>query len=158
MNYCSDFLLTTDQGFPGGSVGKESTCNTGDLGLIPGLGRFLGGGHGNPLQFLSWRIPMDRGAWRAAVHGVANSQTWLSDYAHSTDQILSNQYMSIRQNSSLWLYSGLQHTSFKITCKKESKVNFRWVLKGYSTLTWLNEPDSTSGLEFGESQQVEALG
>ena len=37
-------------GFPGGSDGKESACNAGDLGLIPGLGRFLGGGHGNPLQ------------------------------------------------------------------------------------------------------------
>ena len=38
-------------GFPGGSVGKESGCNVGDLGLIPGLGRFPGGGHGNPLQY-----------------------------------------------------------------------------------------------------------
>ena len=38
-------------GFPGGSVGKESTCNVGDLGLIPGLGRSPGGGHGNSLQY-----------------------------------------------------------------------------------------------------------
>ena len=38
-------------GFPGGSVGKESACNAGDLGLIPGLGRFPGGGHGNQLQY-----------------------------------------------------------------------------------------------------------
>ena len=38
-------------GFPGGSEGKESTCNAGDLGSIPGLGRFPGGGHGNPLQY-----------------------------------------------------------------------------------------------------------
>ena len=38
-------------GFPGGSDGKEFTCNVGDLGLIPGLGRSLGGGHGNPLQY-----------------------------------------------------------------------------------------------------------
>ena len=37
--------------FPGGSVGKESACNTGDLGLIPGLGRSPGRGHGNPLQY-----------------------------------------------------------------------------------------------------------
>ena len=37
-------------GFPGGSDGKESVCNEGDLGLIPGLGRSLGGGYGNPLQ------------------------------------------------------------------------------------------------------------
>ena len=42
---------------PGGSAGKESTCNAGDLGLIPGLGRSPGGGHGNPLSILAWRIP-----------------------------------------------------------------------------------------------------
>ena len=58
-------------GFPSGSEGKESACNAGDLGSVPELGRFLGGGHGNPLQHLAWRIPMDRGAWRAAVQGIA---------------------------------------------------------------------------------------
>ena len=42
----------SDQGFPGGSAGKESACSAGDLGLIPELGRPFGGGHGNPLQFL----------------------------------------------------------------------------------------------------------
>ena len=52
-------------GFPGGSVGKESTCNVGDLGSIPGLGRSPGGGHGNPLQYSCLENPMDRGAWRA---------------------------------------------------------------------------------------------
>ena len=41
---------SNDQGFPGGSDGKESTCNVGDLGLIPGLGRSSEEGHGNPLQ------------------------------------------------------------------------------------------------------------
>ena len=40
-----------NSGFPGGSGGKKSTCNAGDLGLIPGLGRSPGGGHGNPLQY-----------------------------------------------------------------------------------------------------------
>ena len=49
-------------GFPGGSEGKESACNAGDLDSIPGLGRSLGGGHGNPLQYLAWRIPVYRGA------------------------------------------------------------------------------------------------
>ena len=42
---------TNSSGFPGGSEGKESTCNAGDLGSIPGLGKSLGGGHGNPLQY-----------------------------------------------------------------------------------------------------------
>ena len=63
-------------GFPGSSASKESACNVGDLGLIPALGRPLGGGHGNPL---AWRISMGRGAWQPAVHGVTKSQTQLSD-------------------------------------------------------------------------------
>ena len=50
-------------GFPGGSDGKESACNVGDLGLIPGLGRSPGGGHGNSLQYSCLENPMDRGAW-----------------------------------------------------------------------------------------------
>ena len=61
------------QGFTGGSDGKESACNVGDLGLIPGLGRSLGGGHDNPLQYSSLENSMDRGAWQDTVHGVAKS-------------------------------------------------------------------------------------
>ena len=107
------------KGFPGSSAGKESTCNVGDLGLIPGLGRSRGEGIGYPLQYswaslmaqtvknppavqenwvrfldwedplkgrmathssiLAWRIPMDRGAWRATVNRVAKSWTQMSD-------------------------------------------------------------------------------
>ena len=70
---------TMKQGFPGGSDGKESACNAGDMGLIPGLGRSPGEGHGNPLPYSCLVNPMDRGAWRATVHGVANSWTRLSD-------------------------------------------------------------------------------
>ena len=66
-------------GFPRGSDGKESAYNAGDLGLIPGLGRYPGVGHGNPLQYSCPRIHMDRGAWQATVHGVAKSQTRLSN-------------------------------------------------------------------------------
>ena len=66
-------------GFPGGSDARESACNAGHLGSIPGLGRSPGGGHGNPLQYSCLRIPMFRGAWPAIVHGVAKSQTRLSD-------------------------------------------------------------------------------
>ena len=65
--------------FPGGSDVKESACNAGDLGLIPGLGRFPGEGKGNPLQYSCLGNPMDRGPWWATVYGVAKSQTPLSD-------------------------------------------------------------------------------
>ena len=59
------------RGFPGSSNGKESACNAGDLGSIPGLGRSPGEGNGNPLQYLCLENPTDRGAWLAIVHGVA---------------------------------------------------------------------------------------
>ena len=54
--------------FPGGSAGKESTCKTGDPGLIPGLGRSPGEGKGYPLQYSGLENPMDRGAWQATIH------------------------------------------------------------------------------------------
>ena len=57
------------------SDGKESTCNVGDLSLIPGLGGAPGGGHGNPLQNSCLENLMDRGVWRAIVHGITKSQT-----------------------------------------------------------------------------------
>ena len=108
--YCVSFV-----GFHGGSAGKESACNAGNPGLIPGLGRFPGEGIGYPLQYswaslvaqmvknlltmqetwvqslgledpleevmashssiLAWRLPMDRRARRATVHGITKSQT-----------------------------------------------------------------------------------
>ena len=64
-----------DEGFPGGSVGKESACNAGDTGSIPGSGRCPGGGNGHPLQYACLENPMDRGAWWATGHGVAESDT-----------------------------------------------------------------------------------
>ena len=67
------------RGFPGGSDGKESACNMGDLGLIPGLGRSPEGGHGNSLQY-SPRGQRSLAGY--AFHGVPKSQTRLSDYGH----------------------------------------------------------------------------
>ena len=64
-------------GFPCGSDGKESTCNAGDLGSIPGLKRSPGEGQGNPLQYCCPENSMVRGAWWAPVHGIAKSQTGL---------------------------------------------------------------------------------
>ena len=62
-----------------GSNGKESACNVGDLGSIPGSERSPGKGNGNPLQYSCLRSSMDRGAWWATVHGVLKSWTRLSD-------------------------------------------------------------------------------
>ena len=56
-----------------GSDSKESACNAGDLGSVPGSGRSPGEGKGNPLQDSCLGSPMDRGAWWATVHGIAKS-------------------------------------------------------------------------------------
>ena len=66
------------RGLPCSSLGKESACSAGDPGSIPGLGRFPGEGNGNPLQYPCLENLTDRGAWWAAVHGVAKSRTQLS--------------------------------------------------------------------------------
>ena len=71
---------TPNLDFPGGSDGKASVYNAGDPGLIPGLGRSLGEGNGNPLESYCLENPMDRGAWSATVHGVVKSWTRLSDF------------------------------------------------------------------------------
>ena len=71
MLYCKSF--------PSSSEGKDSACNVGDLGSIPGLGRSLGERNGYPLQYSCLENPMERGAWWAIVHGVPKSQTLLSD-------------------------------------------------------------------------------
>ena len=60
-------------GFPGGSDGEESACNVGDQGLVPGSGRSLGEGNGNPLQYSCLGNSMGRGAWQATVRGVTKS-------------------------------------------------------------------------------------
>ena len=73
-------------GFPGGSVAKNvpaSAGDAGDPGSIPGSGRSPGGVNGNPAQDSCLENPMDRGAWRATVHGVAQSRTRLSDLTHT---------------------------------------------------------------------------
>ena len=62
-------------GFPGGTVVKNLPVSAGDTSLITGLGRSPGGGHGNPLQYSGLENPMDRGAWWATGHGVAESDT-----------------------------------------------------------------------------------
>ena len=67
-------------GFPGGSAGKESACDAGDLGSIPGLGRPPGEGNDYPLQYSGLENSMDRGACQATVQGLTKSQKRLSNF------------------------------------------------------------------------------
>ena len=66
-------------GFPGGSAVKNRPANAGDVGSTPDPGRSSGEGNGNPLQNSCLENPMDRGTWRAVVHGVTKTQTGLSN-------------------------------------------------------------------------------
>ena len=88
--YTTHYLLPLNQkekeetkeirGFPGGSDGKVSSCNVGDIrSSVPGLGRSPGELHGYPLWCSYLKNPMERGAWRSTVHRVAKSWTRLSD-------------------------------------------------------------------------------
>ena len=72
-------MVYTMWGLPRWLGTKLSTCNAGDAGSIPGSGRSLGEGHGNPLQYSRLGNPMNRGDWWATVHGVAKSWTRLSE-------------------------------------------------------------------------------
>ena len=90
-----------------GSDGKESVCNAGDSGLIPGLGRSLGGRHGNSLQYSCLDNSMDRGAWWATVHGVTKSWTWLSDILKKPKHSVYE--MSLSLNNLLLTYHFVSH-------------------------------------------------
>ena len=67
--------INNTEGLPCSSKGKESACNAGDQGSIPWSGRSSGEGNGNPLQCSYLENPMNRGAWQAIIHGVAESDT-----------------------------------------------------------------------------------
>ena len=75
LNYKAEIM-----GFPGGSAGKESPFNVGDLGSIPGLGRYPGEGKGYPLLYSGLENSMD-----CIVHGVTKSQARLSDFHFHKD-------------------------------------------------------------------------
>ena len=75
FSFTKYILLVTVLGLPQWLSDKESTCNAGDMGLIPGLGRSPRRGLGNQLQYSCHENPMDRVAWRAIIHRVTKSQT-----------------------------------------------------------------------------------
>ena len=73
------------EGFPSGTVVKNLPANAGSTASVPGSGRSSREGHGNPLQCSCLENSMDKGAWWATVHGVAKSQTWFYDWAHTSE-------------------------------------------------------------------------
>ena len=96
-------------GFPGGSAGKESTCNAGELGLIPGLGISPGEGKGYPLQYSGLANSMD-----CIVHGVTKSWTQLSDFHFQTFQkkkTPSAPHVLLRSDDFIWLNPSHPRTS-----------------------------------------------
>ena len=78
-------------GFPGSSVGKESSCRAGDLGLISGSERSPGEGNDKPLQYSCLEIPMDRAAWQATVHGISTVRHVLAaSFRFNRQQLISS--------------------------------------------------------------------
>ena len=91
-------------GFPSGSDGKESTCNAGDLGLIPGLGRFPGGGHGNSLQYSCLKNPHEQKSLVGCSpwgHKESDMTEWLSTAQFSWVQSLSHVRLCDPMNCSM---------------------------------------------------------
>ena len=84
--------VTEKKGFPGDSDGKESTCNAGDLGSFPGLGRSPGEGNGYRLQYSGLENYMNRGAWKPTVHGVTKSWTRLGNFQLSHQSYKDQEY------------------------------------------------------------------
>ena len=107
-------MLVFFLGVPGGLDDKESACNEGHLGLIPGSGRSPGEGNGNPLQYSCLENPVDGGAWRATVHGVAELDTtewlhfsfWLTFWLHRVLSLVTimNRGAFSRGSTSSWCW------------------------------------------------------
>ena len=123
---------------PGGSDGEESTCNARDLALIPGSGRSPGEGNGNPLQYSHLENPMDREAWRATVHGVANSR--LSTHAHThTHQLFEMQWLDflpIPESHTEQEALRSPHSLFLGLVPAQCLVAGSWGLAGFVAVGW----------------------
>ena len=102
--------------FPSGSVVENPTNDAEDVGLIPGLGRSPGEGNGKPLLYSCLEIPMDRGAWRATVHGVTKSQTRLSTWARRH----AHTFLSNSRVSFMWLFLEMTSHAYSTCLVSES--------------------------------------
>ena len=122
----NSFILFTINGLPQWLSNKESACNVGDSGSVPGSGRCPGGGHGSPLQYSCLENPMDRRIWWATVSGVTKSQTRLSEWtltrASSCFCLWQRQFKIVG-----WLKSGSQQGS-RILLGAGSPIHRHWCL------------------------------
>ena len=145
-------------GFLGGSVCKEFACNAGDAGdsgLMPGLGRSPGGGHGNPLQYSCLENRMDRRTWRTTVHRVTKSQTVTTEATeHARVQksydILNCHYqkflveqLSVRDRIQIWILILSSKENHDVPgCTPTSPTASSWMMNTGSLceLSWQNYP------------------
>ena len=108
--------------FPHSSVSKESSCNAGNPGSIPGSGRSPGEGNGNPLQYSCLENSINRGAWQATVHGVTMNWTWLNDYLFTSfpfsEHALLSTLLGNQEEGQIFFHSvlDLDYFQLKIIC------------------------------------------
>ena len=113
-------IKTFSTGFPSCSIGKESTCNVGAMCSIPGSGRFLGGGHGNPLQYSYLENPVHKGAWQAIVQRVTKSQMWLKQTSMQAERYFSHESSTTFRVQKIFQKISLLKNSFE-------SVLMRWM-------------------------------
>ena len=144
--------------FPGGSDGKESACNAVDLGSIPGLGRSPGEGNGCPLQYSCSENSMNRGAWRATVHGVAKSRTRLSLHAYHDIELLNYVTLDNLPHHSVSISSHLKWDKQHLQCKVTGKIDLPdngWPLSSSKKSSQLMQgSESRHNLFFAYSSQT----
>ena len=139
-------------GSPGGSDGTESTCNVGDLGSIPELGRSPGRGHGNPLQYSCLENSMDRGAWWATKspwgHKELDTTAWLSTYV---PEISVQSVQSLSRCLTLWDPTDCRISGFPEhhQLPELSQIHVHWVSDAIQPSHPLSSP---SPLTFNLSQ------
>ena len=127
-------LLRILLGFPGGASGNEPSCQCRRLetNWIPGLGRSLGGGDGNPLQNTCLENPMKDRAWQATVHRVAKSWKWMKWlYMHAHEDLIKSIWWKNSRRVWLWGYLGEE-------CSRQRK----WKIQRSWCRSWLEGQES----------------